>query len=204
MSLRGSTRVVGKGYSALVTAMTSTVVDDTGPASFAAQLTLNSGIVNAGVAGCAACLTDPPGNTLMGVGKYPSRYVSILACVTNRRDTVCSKARCGQVLLRQKLCPRKSWCPLVHVYISDFGDNLFQLIQAGGCSGVISSCIFSQDILCRISYLSVLSLTWVERGRPTFPGFIVEGLLGSPGAVLRPLRCARSRRDCAGVVQDSL
>lgn len=57
--------VTNRNVKTLVTPLTSAVVDDTGPASFAAQLSLNSGMVKTAVAECAACLADLFVSTLM-------------------------------------------------------------------------------------------------------------------------------------------
>lgn len=55
--------MLDRNVKALVTAMSSTVVDDSEPASFAAQSTFNWGMANDALAECAACLMDESVNT---------------------------------------------------------------------------------------------------------------------------------------------
>lgn len=57
----------------------------------------------------------------------------------NRIGTLCSKARDGQVLLRNNSCARESSCLLVHVYINDVGDNLLELVRVSDCSSMTSN-----------------------------------------------------------------
>lgn len=57
--------VFDRNVKALVAAMTCAIVDNSGPATLAAQLILSTGMVNAAVAENAACFTDSSVNTLI-------------------------------------------------------------------------------------------------------------------------------------------
>lgn len=57
--------VLNRNLKGFVAAMSPAVVDNSGPASFGPQLTLNSGIGNATMAKCTAYLMNPSVNALM-------------------------------------------------------------------------------------------------------------------------------------------